>query len=278
MSTERPTVECYPFNHFDIDTKRRDYEWSMSSLHYHASYEIYYLFEGTRKILVQDRIYEILPGDIVMFKPNVFHRSMSTGVHTRYNVEFTDSFLCEYFTAVTREQLLKCFDREWIRLTEAENKEFYRLLSVLQAEYNGNGLFYITLAEMLKLLCEAADRPELENANKEEHLSKATQKIQPVLSYISRNYADIAAIDEIADACYINKSYMCRLFKKEMGITVVDYLNNIKLQQACELLRTTEDSLTEVALRCGFSGTSYFGQQFKKSMGCTPSAFRRNKR
>ena len=267
--------EYQPFKSFDIDTKRRDYEWSMSNFHYHNSYEIYYLCEGTRKILVQDRIYEIAPGDVVMFRPNVFHRSMSTGTHTRYNVEFTEGFIANYFTEAARAPMLKCFDSEFIRLSEEERKEFNVLFEKMQREYNGGGRFYITLAGILSLLCDAAERHVCTQSSAGETESKATKKLRPIISYINANYVDVSSIEEIAGACYLNKSYMCRLFKREMGITVVEYLNNIKIQQACELLRNTDESLTDIAMSCGFSGASYFGQQFKKSMGRTPSEFRR---
>lgn len=267
--------EYHPFKSFDIDTKRRDYEWSMSSFHYHNSYEIYYLCDGTRKILVQDRIYEAAPGDVVMFRPNIFHRSMSTGPHTRYNVEFSPDFPAKYFTDTAARQMLRCFDSEFIRLSVSERSEFERMFERMQLEYENGGMFYITLAGILNLLCTVAEKNVCGRHVIGEDTSKTTKKLRPIISYINSNYADIATIEEVARACYLNKSYMCRLFKREMGITVVEYLNNIKIQQACELLRNTEKSMTDIAMACGFSGASYFGQQFKRSMGRTPSEFRR---
>lgn len=262
---------------FYINMQLRDYEWSMSAFHYHDSYEIYYLVDGARKILVQDRIYEITPGDLVLVKPNVFHRSLNAGEHTRINIEFTGRFMDKYFTPLLKDRLLKCFESEFIHLESEDNAEIREFFETIQKEYREGGLFCTTFAELLKKLYCISEINDKNLAERKNELSKSSRKLQPIVTYINANYASIANVDEIAKSCYINKSYMCRLFKREMGITIIEYLNNIKIQQACEILKNTDDILTNISLKCGFSNTSYFSYQFKKAMDCTPSQFRKAK-
>lgn len=264
-------VRYEPITDFDINTRYRDYEWSMNEFHYHNAYEIYYLLYGQRKILVQDRIYEINAGDIMLFKPNVFHRSISMGHHKRLNIEFTMKFMNKYFSPITCSQILKCFDKEYIRVDDTKQQKLEDLLFETEKIYMTDDRFYIVFAQILKLLCELSEQ----DAGSVNELSKSSQKLTPIIEYINSNYTSIENIDEIAEQCYINKSYMCRLFKKEMGITLIQYINNIKIQQACELLRNTDMTLTDIGTKCGFSNASYFSAQFKKELSITPSEFRR---
>lgn len=260
---------------FDINSRRRERPWSMKAFHYHDSYELYYLAGGSRRILVQDRIYELNAGDAVLFKPNIFHRSMNSGAHIRYNIEFTSEFMRDYFTEKAAAELLSCFDTEYIRLERDECTELERLFRAARSEYESGGIFYISFAGILKLLCSAAVRVPLKPA---QPLTKASRTLQPVIEYINKSYAHIDGIDEIAAQCYLNKSYLCRLFKKETGMTLTQYINNVRIQRACDMISDTELDMTEIALRCGFSSAAYFSSMFKAEVKCTPTEFRSFKR
>lgn len=261
---------------FYIDEKKTSHKWNMGNFHYHNSYEIYYLSEGNRKMLVEDRVYELIPGDIVFLRPNIIHRSMHSGPHTRINIVFTDEFMLSSFSQTSSEYLLSCFDAEFIRLNETEHKQFCKIFSELSAEYINNTPCFVSLAEILKLFIKAKARQENEPFNRKNTLSKVSLNINSVVSYISAHYNKISSIDEIADACYINKSYLCRLFKKETGLTVFEYLNHIKINHSCELLKNTNDSITDIAVKCGFSSASYFSYTFKEIMNCSPSQYRKS--
>ena len=60
----------------------------MENSHYHNSFEIYYLVSGNRKMLVEDKIYELCTSDIVLINPNILHRNMVSGAHSRINIVF----------------------------------------------------------------------------------------------------------------------------------------------------------------------------------------------
>lgn len=132
------------------------------------------------------------------------------------------------------------------------------------------------LAEILKLFINVKARQDKEPLSRKDILSKVSIKINSVISYIGSHYNTITSIDEIADSCYINKSHMCRLFKKETGLTVFEYMNHIKIQQSCEMIKNTNDSITDIAAKCGFSSASYFSYAFKEIMDCSPSQFRKS--
>ena len=259
-------------DYFDINRNTVEYKWNMGDFHNHISYEIYYLEKGGRKMLVQDRVYDLSAGDVLLIKPDILHRSMHSGSHTRINIVFSDAFLDTYFTSRSKKYLISCFDTEFIRLSDNARNIFFKLFSRLCSENERGDETFITISEILKLLNIAA-----QNGTGYDEIKKKTfsEKTNSVIDFIKNNFSAITELDEIADACYINKSYMCRLFKREVGMTVFEYLNNVKIQNACELMRHTDRTLTDIAISCGFSSVSYFSASFKSLMKCTPSQFRK---
>ena len=81
-------------------------------------------------------------------------------------------------------------------------------------------------------------------------------------------------MDEVADKFFISKYYLCRIFKESIGVSFISYLNTIRIKAACELLRTEDLFLSEVAIRCGFNSTPYFCKVFKDEKGVSPSEYR----
>ena len=83
-------------------------------------------------------------------------------------------------------------------------------------------------------------------------------------------------IQEIADTFYLSKAYLCRIFKRTVGIPFSDYLNKTKLYHATRLLVTTNKSISEIATVCGFHSSAYFCNVFKKEYGVTPVMYKRD--
>ncbi|MCD8390329.1 MAG: AraC family transcriptional regulator [Firmicutes bacterium] len=269
--------EYKPDTDFDVNISKVGHKWNMGNFHYHNSYEIYYLSDGGRRMLVGEKVYELSAGDIVLIRPNVFHRSMGEVAHERYNIEFTREFIWDYFSYKHSDALLKCFGTEFIRLDDDEKKIFKELFLTLKAEHSANNLFFVTFADILKHLGAAAERQRRGNFCGEDTLSKKSRHIGNAVAYINANYQTVSSVDEIAAACFIDKSYLCRLFKKETGMTLFYYLSHARVEKACAMLTDGDMPITEIALNCGFSSSSYFSSVFKKIIGTTPLKFRSEK-
>ena len=98
--------------------------------------------------------------------------------------------------------------------------------------------------------------------------------MQKILDYINENYVKIVNLDEISEKFYITKSHLCRIFKKTAGLSVIKYINGLKIQKACYLLDKTELSITEIAFECGYNSTMYFCRIFKQLTGFSPLKYR----
>lgn len=91
------------------------------------------------------------------------------------------------------------------------------------------------------------------------------------IDYIGVHYAEKFSIAQLAQACGYSEFYLMKLFKQLVGVTVVDYVNCVRLFHAEELLST--NGFAEVAKRVGYDNVSYFNRQFKRLYGCTPTQF-----
>ena len=81
---------------------------------------------------------------------------------------------------------------------------------------------------------------------------------------------------EIAAYCHMSESHYWRLFKNSTGLTPLEYLNMYRIKKACELIRSTENNMKDIAQKCGFSSISTFNRNFRKSMGVSPVQWKKN--
>ncbi len=99
------------------------------------------------------------------------------------------------------------------------------------------------------------------------------QKLPYVLRLIRNHYHEEITLDDLANGAHMNKRYFCRYFREVMGKTPMRYLNYYRIECACELLASSDRSVSEVALACGYRNISYFTRAFRALKGTTPSEY-----
>lgn len=107
--------------------------------------------------------------------------------------------------------------------------------------------------------------------------SKASRKIEisRVKTYLDEHYSERLSLESVASHFFINKHYLARLFKGQYGVTLVTYLQQVRITHAKRMLRFTDKSIEEIGLECGIGELNYFSRVFKKLEGISPSEFRR---
>ncbi len=100
-------------------------------------------------------------------------------------------------------------------------------------------------------------------------------KIYPIILYANEHYAEKVYLDAVCELLHIDKYYLCKIFKRSTGLTFFQYLGRVRLQNAEKLLVTTDRSITQIALECGFSTVQYFHSSFVKAKGSTPMLYRK---
>ena len=99
--------------------------------------------------------------------------------------------------------------------------------------------------------------------------------IYRTIQYLQNHYASKLTLDEVANSVHISPTYLSRVFKREVGSSMVDFLNRIRIEKSKELLVDESARLIEVALQCGFESQSYFNRMFKQQCGMTPRQYRK---
>ena len=102
-------------------------------------------------------------------------------------------------------------------------------------------------------------------------------KISPVFTYVEENISREITLEEVARLVGMNREYFCRFFKKAAGITLIDYINFIRISRAQELLVSTQESISSISDSLGFSSVSYFTRVFKSITTFTPASYRETK-
>lgn len=102
-----------------------------------------------------------------------------------------------------------------------------------------------------------------------------SKMIQAALDYINRHFSENISLQEVADNINISKNYLCDIFKKEIGITFINYVTNLRIEKAKEFLANTDMKMYEVSNAVGYNDYAYFSQIFKKHTGTTLSAYRK---
>jgi transcriptional regulator GlxA family with amidase domain len=106
--------------------------------------------------------------------------------------------------------------------------------------------------------------------------SRVFGQISKALRYVDRHYAEPVRIGDLAEACSISETHFRRLFYEYIHMTPVEYLNMVRVLHACEILRSSNDTIAGVAVRCGFSTVSTLDRNFRQVLGVTPGQWKRD--
>jgi len=103
-----------------------------------------------------------------------------------------------------------------------------------------------------------------------------SSNIKKIILYIRKNLTNKISLDDIANDLFITKEHLSRLFKKEMGITISEYIIKTKILEAKNLLKETDYNILDIAVLLNFANSSHFSNSFKKITGLSPSDYRKN--
>ena len=97
--------------------------------------------------------------------------------------------------------------------------------------------------------------------------------LSDIKNYIDKHFSDDESISDIAKAMHISYYYLCHFFKRQMGISIIAYRNNKRIEKAMRMLTQENVKISDVASECGFNNSSYFTEMFGRYAGVTPSEF-----
>ncbi|KAF5056023.1 HTH-type transcriptional activator RhaR [anaerobic digester metagenome] len=138
------------------------------------------------------------------------------------------------------------------------------------SDYIKDMRIYEKLTALLTLLMEQSWNPEIAI-----HKDSKKLNLQKIKEYLDQHYPERITLDTLAEEFYINKFYLTRIFKNQFGISINNYLLQVRITHAKQLLRFTDLPIEAIAHTCGMSDANYFSRMFKKIEGLSPGDFRK---
>lgn len=258
----------------DFYIGRSTHTTPQADMHHHRSYQIYYLVNGECEHFIENRFFTVVTGDLVLIPPKVMHRTEGEG-GLHFLVHFTDAFLQRFFTDSVLTPLLSSLPAVF-RADGPEQERILSMLNAMHTEYTRSVQEQSPLNELLisgylyHILFAM-----VHTSNNYISRSKSDDRMAQIIQFINENYNHINDIEQIAEHFFISKYHLCRFFRKNLGISLVTYLNTIKIREACTMIKNGCSNMTEVAILCGFNSSSYFCKVFKKEKGISPTEFRK---
>jgi len=234
-----------------------------------ASYLFFLVMSGSGTLEYDGNSYTLTAGDCVFLdcKKSYSHRS-SEDLWTLKWVHFYGPNMNGIFEKYTERGGHPCFHPDNLARYEDLHRELYEIAA--SASHIRDMKIYEKLTSLLTLLMEDSWNPQSGRRS-----TSRKQNLQNIKDYLDRNYQQKITLDELSEQFFINKFYLTRIFREQFGVSVNNYLLQIRITHAKQLLRFTDLSIEKIGQECGMSDANYFSRMFKKIEGSTPGEFRR---
>lgn len=245
--------------------------------HYHPEYELTYIVKGSGYRIVGNSYEQYSDGDLVLLGSNLPHTWTSKPDNTFASEAIVIQFSSEFITPflVLHEsnqikQLLEHSDRGLRIAVDEMLVSNIMELPKIQGMDRVLKLIWI-LEEITKRQCDYIAPNTFHNV-----VSKKNEfRINKACTFLQNNFNQKISLKQVADLIYLTESNFCKFFKKATGKTYSDYLNELRINEACRMLVQTEQTINEISYACGFETLSYFNRVFLFKKAITPSTFRK---
>lgn len=257
-------------------------------IHWHEEIEITFINKGCGTYKIDLIPYSLNEGDIVIVKPLSLHsihkkdnehmiwKSIVFNLNM-LNSALTDGCLIKYFAPILNKQntlptILNKNSKGYIEISQT-------LVKIYECYDKKEYGFELELKSYLYYFFFLIYKNDLFLQKKESNLSNDTiNKIKTILNYIKNNLTTNLLIKDIASICNFSEYHFMRFFKKYIGMTCIEYINNCRLELASELLSSTDKAILDISFEVGYNNVSYFNKVFKNKYNLTPKQFRIQKR
>jgi len=249
----------------------------LAHLHYHNEFEFLVATKGQLLVQIEGESYSLLAGEGLFINSGLLHTitaDNSSPEETGFiAIVFDYSILCREHD-ITYENYIHPLLNGTLQPSPILSSECCNTICELfHANEKGDFGYELfvrhCLLRMFYLLLKDAKPAKLSVQN-----TKSTV-IKTVLDYMKQHYPEPVTLQQLAEKAHVSKEYLCRLFHRLSGSSPMEYLNRYRIRQSTFLLLQTDERISDIALSCGFSHSSYFGKLFLEYMGCTPTEYRK---
>ena len=248
-------------------------------MHWHSEFEINFIREGAAEFICGTDKFTSSKGDIIITQPNE--------LHSIYPCEYTRQI---YDTLVFSSDIfgISDSDRYFNECIRPLINGSMRITAHITPKHH----YYSELAMTAENIfsCAKGDTPQLDMLMRSELLKllwlleteaeqgtstgKYDSIIRPALEYIAEHFSENITVAQLAASVHLSESYFMNLFRKQVGLSAVEYISHFRIDTAWRELIGTKKSVLEIAFDCGYRNISNFNRQFRKITGCSPTEYR----
>lgn len=268
-------------------------EQTTSHLHAHDFIEIAYVASGCGIHRLGDKEYNVSRGDLFLINYRIPHefRSFSDAsmpplvvCNCIFKPEFIDYSLlnCRDFTQVAHHFLFRSLFSEEdsacsdIILLDCDSKAIGELYEKMLMEYKNRDIGYLEIlrAYIIELFVTIL---RLYHRGKTETVVERQRReiIERTIDYLRDNYNQELKLENLSMMSFFSRSYFCRMFNQYTGITVSEFIQKLRMEEACRLLKETGKKVIDIAAEVGYKDIKFFNTVFKRHTGKTPGAYRK---
>ena len=243
-----------------------------SAFHVHEGHlELQYIEEGEAVIRIGDRIYEVQPGDVVVYNAGSRHDESAEGGMRFYNCGIKGVALPGRAEgALLPPEVSPVLHTGKMRPLAAELFKGLHGQVVGGRSRGGSICHYLLGALLALLLYEVPHEEEDSQARLDEYFLQSKQ-------YMEEHFAEELSIEQLSDIARMSPSGFAHQFKKKVGISPLQYLIRCRIGRAQNLLVSTRKSITEISIEVGYDNLSHFNNQFKRFVGLSPQQYRKER-
>ncbi|MBN2281560.1 MAG: AraC family transcriptional regulator [Candidatus Marinimicrobia bacterium] len=249
-------------------------EFNMA-FHFHQEYELVYIAKGKGMRYIGNSVEKFEQGDMIFVGPNLGHmwksenseNSQAEAIVIQFSVNLFQSLIdTPEFRKI--KQLLEQANSGIKILGNLRDNILVKMKSLLKYKAAKS------VISLLEILDDISESDEILTLNSDKtQIFTYDKRINAVHQFAHAFYHQNISLENAASIANMEKSAFCRFFKDKTQKTFTRFLNELRIDKACDLLQKKEKSVTEVAFECGFNNMANFYRQFKKATGKTPGRF-----
>lgn len=252
--------------------------------HWHPETEIITVLRGMVAVTIADQRYEGREGDVFFVNSGQLHE-IRGGVDNRFRAfVFPMDFLQFRRTDLAQSELLGPLEEGRLRLpacvpgNTGVGRELFdelkKMIRICADQPFGYQLF--VKSALLGLIGRLAAAGQLKPCVQQARTEYKVQLLRQIVEYLSAHCTEHLRLADVAAQFGMSPQYFCSFFKENLGRTLVQHVNFLRIERASRLLRETDLAILEISLNVGFDNVSYFIKRFREVYGCTPTSYRKS--
>lgn len=260
----------------------QNYSREVDYLHFHNYLEIGFCYEGKGMMTLGEQDVRFNGREFSIIPANFPHTTVSDkGDISRWEYLFIDvKEILKHLqiNPVKMKKMVERINSQVLFFSEKEQPDIAaKILEIMNIMRKAEefymeevrGMLISLLMKIARLNCSENEKRTVENSG------RVCGVVSKAIDYISSHYMEQIRIDDLAKICHVSEAHFRRCFLSYMDMSPLDYINLVRIQAVCENLRKSDEPVSDIAQKCGFTISSTFNRNFRQITGTTPMKWRK---